>query len=127
MFEIVACIESITISDLPALNSSRPVNSVRTDTHLPFATHVATYLNVKNTYSVTKAQAQLPRLVRLAESGDTVAITKHDETVAYLLSRERMEAIVESLEIMANPAAMRAIKRARARKTRYVPLSVLDE
>ena len=70
---------------------------------------------------------QLPKLVRMAESGDAIEITKHDETVAYLLSRERMEAIVETMEIMANSTAKRAIKRARAGKTEYVPLSVLDE
>ena len=51
----------------------------------------------RSTYSVTQAQSALPRLVREAEEGELVAITRRDETVAYLLSRDHLEAIVESL------------------------------
>ena len=53
-------------------------------------------------------------------------IKRRDETVAYVLSRERMEALAETLEILANPEAMRAIERDRAGKGRYVDLDDLD-
>ena len=39
-----------------------------------------------------------------------IAITRHDETVACVVSRERMEAIVETMEVLANPDAMRALR-----------------
>ena len=84
-------------------------------------------LGMKTTVSLSQAQAQLPRLVRLAERGNTIAISKQDETVVYLVARDRLEAIVETLELMGNPAAMRAIRQAQAGKTKYYPLSVLDE
>ncbi len=42
-------------------------------------------------------------------------------------SGERMEAPLETMEVMANPAAMRAIRRDQSGKGRYLPLSVLDE
>ena len=42
------------------------------------------------------------------------------------MSRERMEAIVETLELLANPAAVKAIAAHRAGKTKLVPLSKLD-
>jgi len=45
---------------------------------------------------VTQAQRALPRLVREAEDGAVVGIARRDETVAYLLSRDHLEAIVES-------------------------------
>jgi len=80
----------------------------------------------RSTYSVTQAQSQLPLLVRRAESGALVGIARRDETVAYLLSREYLEAIVETLEILANPAAQKAIATHRAGRTRFVPLSALD-
>jgi len=80
---------------------------------------------MKSTYTVTEAQAQLPRLLRQASKGDPIPIRRHAETVAYVLSRERMEAIVETLEILANPEAMRAVRAHRAGKTRFVSLSAL--
>jgi antitoxin YefM len=81
---------------------------------------------VKSTYSITKAQANLPKLVRESAHG-LIGITKRDETVAYVVSRERMEAIIETLEIMGNPKAMKALKDAREGKTKYYPLESLDE
>ena len=80
----------------------------------------------KNTYTVTAAQSQLPSLVREAESGRPIAITRHDRTVAYLVSEERLEAIVETMELLANPAARKAIESHRAGKLRFHPLSALD-
>jgi prevent-host-death family protein len=80
-----------------------------------------------STYSVTEAQTQLPRLIRQAEKGEPVRIRRRNETVAYLVSRERMEAIVETIELLADPAAMKAIAAHRAGKTKLVPLSTLDE
>lgn len=81
---------------------------------------------MKNTYSVAKAQANFTRLLKEAEEGP-VSITRHDETVAFILSRERMDAIVETLEIMANADAMKAIRDHQAGKTKFIPLSALDE
>ena len=72
------------------------------------------------------AQANLPKVVREAAHG-LITITKRDEAVAYVLSRERMEAIIETLEIMGNPKAMKALKDAREGKTKYYPLESLDE
>ena len=81
---------------------------------------------MKNTYSITEAQARLPGLVKEAE-GAPIVITRHNQTVAYLLSKERMDAIQETLEVLANPAAMKAIRAAQDQRTRYVPLHEIDE
>ena len=79
-----------------------------------------------STYSVAEAQAQLPALLKRAEN-DLIVITRRDRTVAYLVSAQRMEAIVETLEVMADPAAMRALRRARNGKGDYYPVTILDE
>jgi prevent-host-death family protein len=81
----------------------------------------------RSTYSVTQAQSQLPRLLKEAERGTAIGITRRDETVAYLLSRGQLEAIVETMEILANPAARRAIEDHRAGRTRFVPLAALAD
>ena len=93
-----------------------------------FRRHVhAIYNYMKYTYNISTAQAQLPRLVRQAESGKPISITKRDEPVAYLVSRAHFEAIVETLEIMSDPAAMRILRRAKSGKLKYAPVGVLDE
>jgi antitoxin YefM len=76
---------------------------------------------------VSDAQSQLPRLLKEIQKGAPVSIRRHNETVAYLLSRERMEAIVETLELLGNAPAMKAIRQHRAGKTRFAPLSALDD
>lgn len=82
---------------------------------------------MKYTYTVSEAQSRLPQLLKEAEKGEPVCIRRHNETVAYILSRERMEAIVETLEILGNPEAMRAIRAHRAGKTKFVSLASLDD
>jgi antitoxin YefM len=82
---------------------------------------------VKSTYSVSEAQAHLPRLLRQAEKSGPVCIRRHKETVGYIVSRERMEAIVETLEILGNPDAMKAIRDHRAGKTKFRSLSSLGD
>lgn len=80
---------------------------------------------MKSTYSITGAQAHLPALVRASAKG-LIGITRRNETVAYVVSRERLEAMVETLEIMGNPKAMKALRMAREGKTRYYPLDSPD-
>ena len=79
------------------------------------------------TYSVTQAQSQLPSLIREAEEGTPVRIQRRDETVAYVVSRDRMEAIVETMELLASPEAMRAIAAHRKGRAKLLPLSALEE
>ncbi len=79
---------------------------------------------MKSTFTLTEAQAQLSRLVR---SKETIGISRHGQTEAFLVPRERMEAILETLELMANSAAMKAVDRDRAGRTQYVPLESVGD
>jgi hypothetical protein len=63
----------------------------------------------------------------LCRSKKTAAITRNGEIVAFVVPRERMADLLEHMEILANPAAMRDIKLAKAGKGKYHPLSALDE
>jgi PHD/YefM family antitoxin component YafN of YafNO toxin-antitoxin module len=67
----------------------------------------------------------LPALLRKIEN-DLIVITRRDKTVAYLVSAQRMEAIVETLEVLADPEAMKAIRRS-AGKGKYYPADLIDE
>jgi antitoxin YefM len=79
---------------------------------------------VKTSFSIEEARFRLPKLAR---GKQTVSLREADETVAFLVPRERMEALLETMEILANPKAMRAIRRDRSGRGKYLPLSVLDE
>ncbi len=81
---------------------------------------------MKTTYSITKAQANLPRIVRESVHG-LIGNKKRDETVAFIVSRERMESILETMEILGNPKAMEVLRKDRAGKLKYYPLGSLDE
>ncbi len=82
---------------------------------------------MSSTYSVAQAQSQLPSLIKQAEKGHAVSIRRRNETVAFLLSRERMEAIVETLEVLSNPEAVKAIAAHRVGRTKFAAASVLDD
>ena len=82
-------------------------------------------LTMDSTYSVTQAQTNLPRLIKEAATEGSIAITRHEETVAYLISRDRMDAIMETLELLGNPAAMKALRNYEEGKTRFLPLATL--
>ena len=79
---------------------------------------------MKTTLSVMEAQT---KLLRLVESKETITLRQREETVAFIVPRERMEALLETMEILANPQAMRAIRRDQSGRGRYLPLSALDE
>ena len=82
---------------------------------------------MSSTYTVTQAQAGLPRLLKDAADQGSIAITRRDETVAYLVSREQMEAIAETLNLLADPKAMKAIRNYEEGRTRFLPLSALGK
>ena len=77
---------------------------------------------MKTTFDILEAQARLPKLVRTKQ---TVSLQQDDKTVAFLVPRARMEALLETMEILAKPEAMKAIRRDQAGKGKYLPLSVL--
>ena len=65
--------------------------------------------------------------MRRAEKKGSVTVCRNGRVVGFLISRERMEAILETLEIMANPKAMKAIRDYEAGKTRFKDVSCLDD
>jgi PHD/YefM family antitoxin component YafN of YafNO toxin-antitoxin module len=82
---------------------------------------------MKTTYSITEAQAKLPMLVRETAGGAAVAIQRHGETAAYLISKERLEGILETLELQASPEAIKAVAVDRRGRSKFLPLDALDE
>lgn len=70
--------------------------------------------NVRKAYTIKEAQRNLSAVVRTAERGELATLTRHDRPVAYVIGAERLMAIAETMEILANPEAMKAIRDAEA-------------
>ena len=66
-----------------------------------------------HTLPVTEARARLPQLVKAAdERFERTVITSNGKPTAVIMSYEEYEAWEETLEILSDPEAMRAIRKA---------------
>jgi prevent-host-death family protein len=78
----------------------------------------------EHTLTVSKAQAGLPKL---CNSGKSFLITNRDKPTAVLLPIADYEALIETMDLLANPRAMKALHAARAGKSRYRDLDLTHE
>jgi len=78
-----------------------------------------------DSYTIKTAQQKFSAVVDEA-ADHPVTITKQGRAVAVLISMERMEAIAETMELLADPKAMSAIRKHRSGKANYHDLSALD-
>ena len=78
----------------------------------------------ERTLMVSRAQAGLPKL---CNSGQSYLITNRDQPTAVLIPIADYEALIETLDLLANPKAMRAIQAARAGRLSYKDLDLTDE
>jgi prevent-host-death family protein len=76
------------------------------------------------TITVTKAQSGLAKLCR---SKKAVLITTHHTPVSVLLPIEEYQALMETMDLLANPKAMRLLRVAKAGKLKYRKLELNDE
>ena len=83
---------------------------------------------MKNTYSVTESQSKLPALVReVNTTGTSCGISVRGDVKAYLVGREKMDALVETLEILANKDAASAIREYEAGRMKFQSLDSLED
>ena len=57
-----------------------------------------------------EAQQGIAAVVRTVERGSLATITRHQKPVAYVLSPQRLNELLETMEILADPQAMKAIR-----------------
>lgn len=68
--------------------------------------------------TVSEAQAQLPKLLKK----DSFAISRHGKVVGVYLSRERIEALIETMELLGDPDFTRALKEYKSGKMKFVDM-----
>jgi prevent-host-death family protein len=77
-----------------------------------------------NTYTMKEAQAGL---TKLCSSGKRFVIANHGQPVVVAMPVEDFEALMETLDVLADPAAMGAIQSARNGESNYRQLDLKDE
>ena len=82
---------------------------------------------MKSTVSISEGQHSFPALIKAAEKGSVVTVTRHDEPVACVMGYQRMSAVAETLEIMGNAAAMEALRKHQAGQTKFGKLDDIPE
>lgn len=76
------------------------------------------------TYNIKEAQSGLPRLCR---SGERFIIANRNRPVVVALPIEDFDALLETMDVLADKAAMKAVRGARQGTTKYRPLDLADE
>jgi prevent-host-death family protein len=80
---------------------------------------------VKDTYSIRELQRETAAVVREAEEGALVTVTRHDRPVVHVISAQRLGAILETMELLADPRFMSQLRRLQERKLKFHPASSL--
>jgi PHD/YefM family antitoxin component YafN of YafNO toxin-antitoxin module len=78
----------------------------------------------KLTYTISEAQMNLPGLCR---SGRRFVISRRDKPVYIAMPLEDYDALLETMEILSNPKAMRTLRAAKAGRLAYKELDLADE
>ena len=65
--------------------------------------------------------------MRETERRGMLAVTRDGRVEAFLVSRDRVMAMIETMELLSNPKAMKAMRDFESGKARMHPVSVLDE
>ena len=72
--------------------------------------------------NVTEAQANLPRLIRR----DSFAISRHGKVVGFYLSKDRIEAMIETMELLGDESFMAALREYKSGKMKFKDIDDLD-
>src|SRR2546422_629723 len=87
----------------------------------------STYFSLKSTYTIKEARRNIAGTVRSAERGNLATITRHQKPVAYMLSPRRLSELLETMEILADPEAMKSIGDAEAGRGRVYDVKKLPD
>ena len=63
-------------------------------------------------FGVKEAHRRLPKLLRDAESGKQIVVSRRGKPVAVVIGAEEYNSIMATLEEMADPSALRALREA---------------
>ena len=82
---------------------------------------------MNSTITVSDLQKQTPKIVREIGRKGLCGITRNGRLMAFLISREKVEAMIETMEILGDSNAMKAIRDFEAGRSNAKYVGCLDE
>ena len=80
---------------------------------------------MKSSYSIAAGQKNFPEVVAASEKGEPIPIERHGETVAYVISKDRFDAVLETMELLSNPEFVETLRKYESGKTKWTSLEDL--
>ena len=80
----------------------------------------------RSTVTIAELQSQTPKIMRQTQRRGMMAVTREGEITAFLVSRDRIMAMIETMELLSNPAAMEAIREFESGKGKFYTVDELD-
>ncbi len=80
---------------------------------------------MKTSYSIAAGQKNFPEVVTASEKGEPVPIERHGETVAYVISKDQFDAMLETMELLSNPEFVDTLRAYEAREAKWTSLEDL--
>ena len=74
---------------------------------------------MKHIASVAELQASLSKFIKRAETDGVVPVSRNGRTVAFLVSREKMAALLETMELQKNAELMELVRLDQTGKITY--------
>ena len=82
---------------------------------------------MRDTYSIQDFQRKTAAVIRRAESGVLVTLIRKDRPVVHVISSERLGGILETMELLAEPAFMKRLKLLRSGRLKFHAVSSLAD
>jgi prevent-host-death family protein len=82
---------------------------------------------MKTSYSIAAGQKNFPEVVAASEKGEPIPIERHGETVAYVISKDRFDAVLETMELLSNEEFVDTLRTYEAGKTKWTSLDDLPK
>jgi antitoxin YefM len=82
---------------------------------------------MKSSYSIAAGQKSFPEVVAASEKGEPIPIERHGQTVAYVISKDRFDAVLETMELLSNPDFIETLRKYEAGKTKWTKLDDLPK
>ena len=85
------------------------------------------FLTMDTTITMSSLNKNGSAAVALAREHGQISVTDHGETVAFILSAEKVEGLLETMEVLADTEAMKAIRSYNAGKLPLKDVACLDD
>lgn len=80
----------------------------------------------RSTITVAELHSQTPAIMRQTQRRGMLAVLRAGQVTAFLVSRDRLMAMIETMELLGNPEAMQAIREFESGRGKFYTVAELD-